>query len=309
MALDGLRAYMQLANGLTEVTRSRAMAAARALLDQSGGSVPGQVRQQVSTIAEELISTSRANRELIVTLVDGEVERVAARLGLVAQEQLERMTERAERLERRVRELELSLADQTPARSRRMTGDAEGTAERAAAKKVAAVKAVTGRPAGAKPAKTTGRTTGAATKRAAARESAQLSAGTTPEGTDAAVAKKVAATKAAVAKQTPGKAAAAKAGPAKAGPAKAAPAKKATATSGVTTPGTTATKDPATPAGPSEQAADATSAGAGPTTSPAARVVKGRSEGAESAPAKPPAPAASRPQGDALLDGTPELRP
>ena len=116
MALDGLRAYVQLANGLTEVTRARATAAARALIDQNGGAVAGQVRQQVATMAEELITTSRANRELIVSLVDSEVERVAARLGLVAQEQLDRMTERAERLERRVRELEIALGDRvTPA--------------------------------------------------------------------------------------------------------------------------------------------------------------------------------------------------
>ena len=111
MALDGLRAYVQLANGLTEVTRARATAAARALIDQNGGAVAGQVRQQVATMADELVTTSRANRELIVSLVDTEVERVAARLGLSAQEQLDRMTERAERLERRVRELEIALGD------------------------------------------------------------------------------------------------------------------------------------------------------------------------------------------------------
>lgn len=105
MVLDGLRAYVQLAGGLSEVTRQKAVTTARTLLEQNGvqlGAVPGQFREQVAGLADELVATSRANRELIVHLVEGEVERVAARLGLVSGEEFERLRARVEDLESRL---------------------------------------------------------------------------------------------------------------------------------------------------------------------------------------------------------------
>jgi hypothetical protein len=98
MVLDALRGYMQLASGLTDVTRQRALAAAKQLLDQGGDVVDhamasatsqaapsaAAVRRQASVLAEELIATSRINRDLLVGLIRTEVERAVERLGLLS---------------------------------------------------------------------------------------------------------------------------------------------------------------------------------------------------------------------------------
>ena len=120
MTLDGLRGYLALANGVTDVTRERAAAVARALLAQGESSLetvlPGPLRAQVATLTEDLMSTSRANRDLLVMLVRSEVERSVAKLGLVAAEELDAAARRARGLEARVAELEDQLARrQTPA--------------------------------------------------------------------------------------------------------------------------------------------------------------------------------------------------
>lgn len=111
--LEGLRGYLQLASGLTEVSRQRALATARTLLSQGGAGVeqvlPAQVREQVTGLADELLATSRANRDLLVGLVRSEVERSVSVLGLVSAEELESANRRAARLESRLRELERSI--------------------------------------------------------------------------------------------------------------------------------------------------------------------------------------------------------
>lgn len=113
MVFDGLRAYLQLANGLTDVTKARAMATARALVQQGEAGVatvvPEQLIGQVGTIAEDILATSRANRDLLVGLVRVEVERSVSRLGLVSATELKAASARAQLLLDRVQELERSL--------------------------------------------------------------------------------------------------------------------------------------------------------------------------------------------------------
>jgi polyhydroxyalkanoate synthesis regulator phasin len=113
--LEGLRGYLQLASGLTELSRRRAMETARTVIAQGGASVeqmvPEQVRQQVTSMADELMATSRANRTLLVGLIRSEVERNVAALGLVSAAEVEEATRRADRLEARVRELEILLGE------------------------------------------------------------------------------------------------------------------------------------------------------------------------------------------------------
>ena len=113
MVLDGLRGYIQLASGLTDVTRERARSAAKSLLAQgeagAGVVVPPALRAQVGALTEDLLATSRANRALLVNLVRAEVERSVARLGLVSQQELAAATRRSQSLERRVEELEEEL--------------------------------------------------------------------------------------------------------------------------------------------------------------------------------------------------------
>jgi polyhydroxyalkanoate synthesis regulator phasin len=141
MVLDGVRGYLQLANGLTEVTRERARATARALVAQGEAGVeavvPQPLRAQVSAVTEDLLATSKANRDLLVNLVRAEVERSVARLGLVSAQELDAAARRAHGLERRVAELEDEL--RTSATARRSA--ASRTAKKAGGHKSAASRA------------------------------------------------------------------------------------------------------------------------------------------------------------------------
>lgn len=113
MGMEGLRAYLELASGLTDVTRQRATAAARALVAQGEAGVESvvgaPVRAHVSVLAEELLATSKGNRDLLVNLVRGEVERSVTRLGLVSAAEVESANSRAQQLETRVHQLEREL--------------------------------------------------------------------------------------------------------------------------------------------------------------------------------------------------------
>lgn len=100
MVRDAVRSYLALANGVTELTAARARAAAKALAEQ------GEVTAgQVSALAEDLIATSRRNRESLAVLVRHEVETAVKRLGLAPAADVEDLTRRVRELERSVREL------------------------------------------------------------------------------------------------------------------------------------------------------------------------------------------------------------
>src|SRR4051812_5094867 len=103
MVREALRGYVALANGLTEVTAGRARAAAKALAEQ-GEATAGQV----SALAEDLVNTSRRNRESLVLLVRHEVEQAVKRLGMAPAGDVEELTRRVRELERTVRELKAS---------------------------------------------------------------------------------------------------------------------------------------------------------------------------------------------------------
>src|SRR4051794_37138016 len=103
MVRDAFRGYLALANGLTEVTAGRARAAAKALAEQ-GEATAGQV----SALAEDLVTTSRRNRESLVVLIRHEVEQAVKRLGLAPAGDVEELTRRVRELERTVRELKAS---------------------------------------------------------------------------------------------------------------------------------------------------------------------------------------------------------
>lgn len=178
MVLEGLRGYLQLATGLTDVTRERARAAARALVAQGEagvGAVVPPVRSQVTALTEDLLATSKANRDLLMHLVRGEVERSVSRLGLVSAQDLAAETRRSHRLERRVAELEDELR-----RSRAATATAKkSTAKKTGARKSTANKSAAKKSAAKKSAEktTTAETSTAATSSVSAPESGASSAG------------------------------------------------------------------------------------------------------------------------------------
>jgi len=101
MVKDALRGYLALASGVTEVTAARARSAARTLVEQ-GESTAGQV----TALAEDLVATSRRNREGLLLIVRHEVEATLRRLGLGAAGDVDALNQRVRRLEQALREAE-----------------------------------------------------------------------------------------------------------------------------------------------------------------------------------------------------------
>ena len=194
MVLDGLRGYLQLANGLTDVTRERARAAAKALVAQGmagvGAVVAAPVGTQVTALTEDLLATSKANRDLLVNLVRGEVERSVARLGLVSAHELDAAARRAKGLERRVAELEDDLRKSFTARKAAVTRakkttkkTTKKTARKSTAKKTAAKKTAARKRAEKSTAKKSTAKKATAKRTAARRSPATTTAATTSTGT------------------------------------------------------------------------------------------------------------------------------
>ena len=73
MSMDSVRAYLQLVSGATEVTRARATEIAHGLLTMASRATPADVATQVSALAEDLVATASANREMLLSIVQGEV--------------------------------------------------------------------------------------------------------------------------------------------------------------------------------------------------------------------------------------------
>lgn len=103
--LEGLRGYVQLATGLTEVTASKARDAAMGLVNQGmqlTGKTP-DVMGSVQDIADDLVTTSKQNREMLIGLIRTEVDRAVGRMGFVREEELAALRTRVEHLEAEVR--------------------------------------------------------------------------------------------------------------------------------------------------------------------------------------------------------------
>jgi polyhydroxyalkanoate synthesis regulator phasin len=100
--LEGLRGYVQLATGLTEVTAAKARDAAMALVNQ-GMQVSGTTTDVVGSVqelADDLVTSSKENREVLVGMIRTEVDRAVGRMGFVREDELAALRARVERLER-----------------------------------------------------------------------------------------------------------------------------------------------------------------------------------------------------------------
>ncbi|WP_020386560.1 phasin family protein [Kribbella catacumbae] len=116
MVMDALRGYVQLANGLTEVTKQRAQQAAKALLQQTGAdALTSGVTTKVSDLAEEIVATSKSNRQLLQAIVANEVEGAVARLGFVRSEEVAALSRRVDGLERELADANDALVAATSA--------------------------------------------------------------------------------------------------------------------------------------------------------------------------------------------------
>jgi polyhydroxyalkanoate synthesis regulator phasin len=143
--MDALRGYVQLANGLTEVTRQRAQQAAKALLQQTGAdALTSGLTGKVTDLADEIVATSKSNRKLLQAIVANEVEGAVARLGFVRSEEVAALTRRVDGLERELADANDALATATaaPAPAAASVSGSAPAAKKAPAKKAAAKKAV-----------------------------------------------------------------------------------------------------------------------------------------------------------------------
>ncbi|HVF05851.1 MAG TPA: hypothetical protein VNA20_13495 [Frankiaceae bacterium] len=119
---DALKNYLTLASGLTEVGRQRAVAASKALVAQGEATA-----EQVGGLADDLIQTSKSNRDMVTALVRSEVERAMQALGVATADSVEYLTKRLQSLESALRDAADAESAAAPAKAAKKTTKAAGT--------------------------------------------------------------------------------------------------------------------------------------------------------------------------------------
>jgi len=117
--LDDLRTYLQMATGITEATTAKAkdvvtglLASGMSLTAKAGGA-PEMVGQ-VQDLADDLVATSRNNRELLTGVIRAEVDKAVGRMGFVREDELAALRRHVQRLESEMNDLR-RRADEAPA--------------------------------------------------------------------------------------------------------------------------------------------------------------------------------------------------
>jgi len=144
MVFESVRGYVQLASGLSELTRARATEAAHGLLSLQGSGLAtgSKLAVQVSALAEELLVAATTNRHNLTALVRSEVDAAVTRLGLVSAEKLAESQAETVRLRAEVADLRSA--------SSRATAAKKTTAKKTTAKKTTAKKTTVGKTAAKK---------------------------------------------------------------------------------------------------------------------------------------------------------------
>jgi hypothetical protein len=147
MSFESVRGYFQLASGLGELTRARAMEAAQGLLSLPGvGVATGKLADQVGALAEELLVAATTNREHLTTLVRAEVDAAVTRMGLVAAEKLKESQAEVARLRAEVASLRLASTSSTTGAAGRKSAVKKLTVNKPSAKKSTAKKPTAKKP-------------------------------------------------------------------------------------------------------------------------------------------------------------------
>jgi hypothetical protein len=159
MAFESVRAYVQLASGLSDLTRARAMEAAQGLLSlpATGIATGTKMASRATVLADELLAVAAANRSNLTTLVRDEVDAaIMTRLGLVPVQKLQEAQAEAARLREEVVRLNSASSQAAAAKSTvKKAAAAKSTVKKAAAakstvKKAAAAKSTVKKAAAAK---------------------------------------------------------------------------------------------------------------------------------------------------------------
>jgi len=120
MAFESVRAYIQLASGLSDLTRARAMEAAQGLLSMpaAGLATSTKMASQASALADELLAAAVANRSNLTALVRSEVDAaIMSRLGLVPLQKFEEAKAEAAELRKQVAALRSASSTTAPPKS------------------------------------------------------------------------------------------------------------------------------------------------------------------------------------------------
>lgn len=139
--LDDLRNYVQMATGLTEATTAKAKEVVADLLATglsiSSKAIPNpEVMGQVQELADDLVATSRNNRELLISMIRAEVDKAVARMGFVREDELAALRRHVQRLEKQLDDLQAAAgtsASASAARPDAVSTDAAPVAAAAAA--------------------------------------------------------------------------------------------------------------------------------------------------------------------------------
>jgi polyhydroxyalkanoate synthesis regulator phasin len=100
---DALKAYLELALGLTEASKKKAEKAVKKMAKElvgKGNSTAAQIQGAV----EDLVATSASNREAVTRLVRVEMDRTLSRVGLATSEEVATLQARVDALERELRD-------------------------------------------------------------------------------------------------------------------------------------------------------------------------------------------------------------
>lgn len=112
--LDDLRNYLQMASGLTEATTAKAKDVVTGLIStgistgMSLGSKAGpapEMMGQVQELADDLVATSKNNRDMLTAMIRSEVDKAVGRMGFVREDELAALRRHVQRLEQQVADL------------------------------------------------------------------------------------------------------------------------------------------------------------------------------------------------------------
>jgi polyhydroxyalkanoate synthesis regulator phasin len=143
---DAVKAYFELALGLTEASKKKAEKTVKKLANELMGK-GGATASQLQGMAEELVTTSAANREAVTRLVRVEMDRALSRVGLATADEVATLTARLEALERQQHD---AKAQAEPLLAPATDSVTKPQAEMAPVKKAVAKKTVAKKTAGEK---------------------------------------------------------------------------------------------------------------------------------------------------------------
>ena len=109
MAFEAVRGYVQLASGLGEMTKAKALEAAQGLLALPRADEIGKRAMQASVLADQILEAAKANRSNLIALVRTEIENALGRAEFARHSDVENARAAVASLNREVEELRAAV--------------------------------------------------------------------------------------------------------------------------------------------------------------------------------------------------------